>query len=98
MLPAVLLPLMTAAAQISLADGGGKPQTILNWIQLLNPSSFSSPAQTNPSAPPSILAQTTFSPSDPFVSPFTPAPSTPSLSDFASPGNSTLPALSTSTI
>ena len=95
------------AAQISLANAhGGNPQTILNWIQLLNPSSFSqttpSPSSsvhpvpfTSPSTPssfiPSLPPQTTPSP---HVSPFTPS----SLSDSLSPGNSTLPSLSTGSI
>ena len=72
-----LLSLMTVHISVANAHGD-KPQTILNWAQLQNSSSFS--PRTTPSS----------------VPPFDP-PSNPSLSDFLSPGDSTLPPLSTST-
>ena len=78
-----LLSLMTVHISVANAHGD-KPQTILNWAQLHNSSSFSPPpAQTIPSFVPLL--------------PFAPPGSNPSLSDFLSPGDPTLPPLSTST-
>ena len=77
-----LLSLMTVHISVANAHGD-KPQTILNWAQLHNSSSFSPPAQTTPSSVP--------------LPPYDPPGSNPSLSDFLSPGDSTLPPLSTST-